>query len=78
MPKAYISINWVRLSLTCVRGWGGEGVAHDEQPEVVLSAVAAALLLAFLARSVLNPPAPIFDAVLLCGAVCVLGTSWIT
>lgn len=77
MPKAYISINWVRLSLTCVRGWG-EGVAHGEQPEVVLSAVAAALLLAFLARPVLNPPAPIFEAVLLCGAVCVLGTCWIT
>lgn len=53
-------------------------MAHGEQPEVVLSAVAAAPLLAFLGRSVLNPPAPIFEAVLLCGAVCVLGTCWIT
>lgn len=58
-------------------GGGGGRAALGEQPEVALFAVAAALLAA-LGRSVLNPPAPIFKAVLLCRAVCVLGTCWIT
>ena len=57
---------------------GEEGrAAHGEEPQVALSAVAA-VLLAALDGSVLNPPAPIFEAVLLCRAVCVLGTCWIT
>lgn len=77
MPKAYISINWVQLSLTCVGGWRGRA-AHGEQPEVALFCAVAAALLAALGRSVLNPPAPILEAVLLCRAVCVLGMCWIT
>lgn len=59
MPKAYISINWVQLSLS----WG-----HREQPDVALSAIAAALLAAF-SLSVCSLPTPIFEVVLLCRAV---------